>query len=551
MNVRNRATLLAVGLVVLAGLGISEVVTATCGGGGGGGGGSMNSYQTQWVSFESARKKAAAEESAILIYLPREAAKKEKAPVQDHSVFATKPIAEKSAEIPFVKLTGEAAKEFREKRQLSDKGHLVYVTDWHTNEMTRFRAKKERDKIAIKKLVAYLGSAQKFVAKLEKDSAKDLKKAAKQLEKEKWGAAYKRLEPIAALFGIEPAETATKQIKEMLKAGAKRIEEALEENPDDQTETIVALSKIRDEYKGTPVADSANAEIDRLKNPEKASEREEASLRWVRPAAGERWATFRAEFEPVAVDEGVIDAMLAVQRYVVEGALAERMHRYERAKRLYEEAILADPDDAVALRYLAEYHRHHTGEWGMAREIFSQILELERADPYSRAIALHGIGKMTIHGGEFEKGISIIEKSIEVQPTQLAYRNLAVYWHSEKEYDKARRYVEQAVALNPRDPYTRVFEAVYIALDGRPGEALQQVAETPWDISMSYNLACVYSAMRDKPRTLELLEQHFQEYEFTDSIRAKEMWEARTDINFEWLFKDREFLAVTHLAEGR
>ncbi len=32
---------------------------------------------------------------------------------------------------------------------------------------------------------------------------------------------------------------------------------------------------------------------------------------------------------------------------------------------------------------------------------------------------------------------------------------------------------------------------------------------------------------------------------------AKEMWEARTDINFKWLFEDPDFLEVTALAQAR
>ena len=31
------------------------------------------------------------------------------------------------------------------------------------------------------------------------------------------------------------------------------------------------------------------------------------------------------------------------------------------------------------------------------------------ADPLSRAVALHGLGKMTIHDGEFLKGLHLME----------------------------------------------------------------------------------------------------------------------------------------------
>jgi hypothetical protein len=39
-----------------------------------------------------------------------------------------------------------------------------------------------------------------------------------------------------------------------------------------------------------------------------------------------------------------------------------------------------------------------------------------RADPMSRAIALHGIGKMSIHDGDFLKGLHLMEQSADLFP---------------------------------------------------------------------------------------------------------------------------------------
>ena len=58
----------------------------------------------------------------------------------------------------------------------------------------------------------------------------------------------------------------------------------------------------------------------------------------------------------------------------------------------------------------------------------------------SRAVALHGIGKMTIHDGDFLKGLHLMEQSADVFPLPLTYRNLAVYWHSEGDRAKADAY---------------------------------------------------------------------------------------------------------------
>jgi len=102
-----------------------------------------------------------------------------------------------------------------------------------------------------------------------------------------------------------------------------------------------------------------------------------------------------------------------------------------------------DSADPAPLRYLGELYRHHLGDWDQARQTFEAILAMP-ADPLSRAVALHGLGKMTIHEGEFLKGLHLMEDSVREYPLALAYRNLAVYWNSEGDSVKADYYTREA-----------------------------------------------------------------------------------------------------------
>ena len=95
--------------------------------------------------------------------------------------------------------------------------------------------------------------------------------------------------------------------------------------------------------------------------------------------------------------------------------------------------------------------------------MFDKILDMP-SDPLSSAVALHGLGKMTIHDGEFKKGLHLMEQSAEVYPLALTYRNLAVYWNSEYDFKKGSEYTEKALALDPKDPYNLVFAAVFMAM---------------------------------------------------------------------------------------
>ncbi|HET9785521.1 MAG TPA: tetratricopeptide repeat protein, partial [Pyrinomonadaceae bacterium] len=239
-----------------------------------------------------------------------------------------------------------------------------------------------------------------------------------------------------------------------------------------------------------------------------------------------------------------------IERTMQLGLRAELNARYRTAEKLYSEAHRLDPADPAPLRYLGEVYRHHTGEWDKARVTFDAILNMP-ADPLSRAVALHGLGKMTIHDGEFRAGLALMEKSIEAYPLALTYRNLAVYWNSEGDPKKGNEYTQLALALDPKDPYNIVFAAVFMTAFGRSDEALKIARANEALLPASYNLAAVYAQAGQRKKALALLKRHFFTYERYQAVRAKEMMEARVDAVFDSLREDREFLALTAGADGK
>jgi tetratricopeptide (TPR) repeat protein len=242
----------------------------------------------------------------------------------------------------------------------------------------------------------------------------------------------------------------------------------------------------------------------------------------------------------------------AIERALKAGLMAENMADYTGAEKLYAKARRMDPADPAPLRYLGELYRHQTGDWDKARVTFEAILAMP-ADPLSRAVALHGLGKMTIHDGEFLKGLHLMEDAAEVFPLALTYRNLAVYWHSEGDRVKADAYTKKALALDPDEPFNRVFAAAFLAgSGGAHGDEALKVARANEDLMCaSYNLAAIYAQVGQKSRALALLKRHFFEYEKYDAVRSKEMMEARVDAVFASIVKDPEFIALTAGADGK
>jgi tetratricopeptide (TPR) repeat protein len=236
-----------------------------------------------------------------------------------------------------------------------------------------------------------------------------------------------------------------------------------------------------------------------------------------------------------------------VEATLRQGLDAELAARYQDAERLYTRATELDPTDATALRYLGELYRHQTGEWAKAKAVFERVLAMP-ADPIARAVALHGLGKMTIHAGRFADGLAMFEKSLAVHPLPITYRNLAVYWFSERQAERAAGYMRQALALDPDDRYNQIFAAVYLAAAGQKEEAAKVAAANADVLEASYNLAAIWAQVGDRKKAMELLRRHFYDYERFDARRAMEMQEARDDYMFASLHQDPEFVELTKLA---
>jgi len=251
-------------------------------------------------------------------------------------------------------------------------------------------------------------------------------------------------------------------------------------------------------------------------------------------------------------DAPVLDAARSakIESVMQRGLAAEMDEHYEQAERLYSEARRLDPADPVPLRYLGELYRHHLGDWDKARVTFQAILDMP-ADSLSRAVALHGIGKMTIHEGDFQKGLHLMETSVDEYPLALANRNLAVYWNSEGNSAKAAYYTEAALKLDPADPFNLIFAAAFFAGNGRGDEALKIAKENEALMPASYNLAAIYAQLGQKQKALDLLKRHFFEYERYATVRSKEMMEARVDTVFASLREDPQFIALTNAADGK
>ncbi len=112
-------------------------------------------------------------------------------------------------------------------------------------------------------------------------------------------------------------------------------------------------------------------------------------------------------------------------------------------------------------------------------------------------------------------------------------------------------YVKAALGLAPKDPFNVVFAAVFSAASGHGEESLKIANENQGLMPASYNLAAIYAQMGQTEKALDLLKRHFFEYERYQSVRSKEMMEARVDAVFDSIKTDPAFVALTAGADGK
>ena len=529
MNGRSRQ--LALFVVALIAV---DPVWATCGGGGGGGrGGAGQGYKTDWKksTFEDLLQSAKYKKEGLLLYFQAKDTK-------EHRFFKTKWPNDASKERAFyrVKSDGDEAKKLRAAYAVDSKKHEVFIVDWFGNPF-RHDTRKGRAKFKAQALKGTLFKMSKLVTRLEKKLASKLGSAAKAEERGSYKIAIKALVGILRYQGYDVVKKSQEVMARIEAAGNKEVDAALKLDEPDRTKQIKALKK---NYDQTAVATRCAEILD----PKKKAPREKKDSIRLQPAARETWADLFGHIDYVSLSPSTSER---VNGALHAGLAFEERGLYEQARRAYALAAGLDVNDPIPLVYLGELYRHHTGEWDEAEKVMRRVLELDNND-FAVAIALHGIGKMTIWRGDNEKGLELFAKSIARHPSALCYRNLAVYWNTEGDAKKAFDYATKAYELDPKDAYNQVFYSVYLLKNGRQDDAAKLMEGAEFDPSMSYNYACYHAIKGERDLVVRHLKRHFFEYEQYDAVRAFEMAEARMDAFFAPWLDDPEFKEITALA---
>jgi len=152
-----------------------------------------------------------------------------------------------------------------------------------------------------------------------------------------------------------------------------------------------------------------------------------------------------------AVSEPLQSLPYLAQAADIDPSLADQAHS------LYEKIQTANLFDRPAYTLLAAGRElANQGEWSLAGEAFKRVTEI---DPdYADGWAFLGEAKQQVKQGETgtfsEVGLAELEHALQLDASSvLANTFMGIYWERQQDYSQAQTYLQQAITLNPDDPY--------------------------------------------------------------------------------------------------
>ncbi len=246
-----------------------------------------------------------------------------------------------------------------------------------------------------------------------------------------------------------------------------------------------------------------------------------------------------------------------VQELLEDGLVAELEQDFAIALASYSKAAELDPEDPVPLRFVGELQRVHLGDWAAAKVAFEKALALVEAqsararDKVTEAIACHGLGKILVTEENYRGGMDYFKRSIKAHPTALCYRNMAIHMTYVKQDAIGQSYAKKALALEPNDPFNKVFYARFQALGGDAEGALKILGTVEPTADMFYNVAAIHALSGDAGKAIDFLGRYLTEFIDQDAARERWKFEAQGDRAFESLRADEKFLALTKASEKK
>jgi tetratricopeptide (TPR) repeat protein len=207
---------------------------------------------------------------------------------------------------------------------------------------------------------------------------------------------------------------------------------------------------------------------------------------------------------------------------------------YNKARQEVEKALELDPNLADAHSQMGWIKQYYDWDWTGAEASYQKALKLESGN----ADVISGAATLAFTLGRFKKAITLIQRSIELDPVRIAgYNNLGLFCWYAGLVDKSEADFKKAIELNPRYPSGHMMIGRIYLFQGKPDSALtEMMKETDPDWQM-YGLALVYYATGKKKEADEILKTFIEKYQNVDAFQIAEIYaySGNKGKAFEWL----------------
>ncbi len=212
---------------------------------------------------------------------------------------------------------------------------------------------------------------------------------------------------------------------------------------------------------------------------------------------------------------------------------------YNRARREAEKAIELNPKFADAYATLAWISTFYDWDWSGAEKSIKKAFELEPEN----AGVIHNAASLNFTLGRFNKAITLINRSIEIDPLRtVGYFSLGIIDCYAGLYDKSIAASRKCLELNPQYPGAHQLIGFAYLLKGKPDSALVEMQKEAEPSLQIQGLAFVYYDLGRKKEADDKLTVYIKEYQNDSAYQIAEIYAYRNekDKAFEWL--DRAYM---------
>jgi eukaryotic-like serine/threonine-protein kinase len=224
----------------------------------------------------------------------------------------------------------------------------------------------------------------------------------------------------------------------------------------------------------------------------------------------------------------------AIRNTMAGTALVDTGEGYSQARLDAERAIALDPNLAAGYLALAMTQMYHDYDWDAAHTSITKAADLEPGSSEVLRIQSH----LERSRGNIDRAIELNQRSVALDPLRTnSYLSLGYLQYLAACDPEAEKDFDRALELNPQVPYAHQWLSAVLVREGKPQQALNEIAQEPSEWARLSGQAIVYHALgreADSDAALAgLIAKHSQD----TAYQIAEIYAYRGNVNksFEWL----------------